>query len=465
MRQPRFRSIFKNLPLLLLLVASPGCLQSGFAQPHTTAGPALIGSQPVIVENARRDGKLHSFGIRTSVPASQTTQTMRSESSEPAHPPPLQQTLPQATALPGTVVAPDGVTGDCDYWIVSSRNCDGRHAPCDADCCLSFFHCPPDRSFCPQTREAFLASIRPDRPVCFVVHGSYNWWRDVMAESRLIHRWIRAAAPPRPIQVVIFTWPSNGNMPYLLPVDLAILGRRSAAHGTYLASIITQFPADQRVSIVGHSHGARTAVAALHVLGGGALENGQALPPGHAVPQHLRAVLLAAAIDHDWLNPADRYGQALMVPEKVLLMRNSRDATLGIYPLRKAFGDRALGRGGLGPDDRFALGPLGSKVVEMDVAQIADWHHGFAHYHEQPALAAGMLPYVYFHDDVPALLSPHPGTPVLAPTPPASPAKAAPAGPIIQESATAKPKAGELWIDSPSPSDPRRNAVELEFEK
>jgi hypothetical protein len=418
-----------------------------------------------VVENARRDGQFRSFGIRTSVPASPTAQAMPSKSPDPTQPSPFRNPMPQATTPPATVVAPDGAIGDCDYWIVSSRNCDGRHAPCGADCCLSYFHCPGDRSFCPQTREAFLASIRPDRPVCFVVHGSYNWWRDVMAESRLIHRWIRSAAPQLPIQVVIFTWPSNGNMPYLLPVDLAILGRRSAAHGAYLASVITQFPADQRVSIVGHSHGARTTVAALHVLGGGALENGQALPPGYSVPLHLRAVLLAAAIDHDWLNPGDRYGQALIVPEKVLLMRNSRDATLGIYPLRKGLGDRALGRCGLGPDDRFALGPLGSKVVEMDVAQIADWHHGFAHYHEEPVLAAGMLPYVYFQEEFPALPGPLPGTPALAPTPPTSATKATPTGPIIQESAAGKPRAGELWIDSPSPRDPHRNAVELEFEK
>lgn len=286
-----------------------------------------------------------------------------------------------------------------------------------------------------------------------------------MIESRLIHRWIRSAAPQLPVQVVIFTWPSNGNMPYLFPVDIAILGRRSAAHGTYLASVITQLPVEQPVSIVGHSHGARTTVAALHVLGGGALEKGQALPPGYSVPRHLRGVLLAAAIDHNWLNPGERYGQALLAPEKVLLMRNSRDATLGIYPLRKGFGDRALGRCGLGPDDRFTLGPTGSKVVEMDVAQFADWHHGFAHYYEQPPLAAAMLPCVYFQDDAPAVPGPLPGSPALTSPITTSPAKAMPTAPTIKESTSTKPKARELWIDEPAPPEPRRNAVELEFEK
>ncbi|MGE5192338.1 MAG: alpha/beta hydrolase [Deltaproteobacteria bacterium] len=464
MRQPLFRNIFKILPLALLLVGVAGCLQSGFAQSRAPGGPALAGSQPVVVENVRGDGKSRLFGIRTSVPAAQASQAMPSESPDPAQLPQSQPVPPQPTS-PQTSVVPRGLMCDGDYWIVSSRHCDSRHAPCDADCCLSYFHCPPDRSFCPQTRETFLASVRPDRPVCFVAHGSYNWWGDAMAESRLIHRWIRSAAPQSRIQVVIFTWPSDGNMPYIFPVDIAILGRKSAAHGTYLASLITHLPGEQKVSIVGHSHGARTAVAALHVLGGGVLEGGQALPPGYAVPQHLRAVLLAAAIDHHWLNPGDRYGQALMVPERVLLMRNSRDATLGIYPLRKGLGERALGRGGLGPDDRLVLGSLGPKVVEMDVAGFADWHHGFAHYHEQPALAAAMVPFVYFQDDAPAALGPLPGPPALTPTPATPPAKFMPEAPAVKESTTAKPKARELWVDQPAASEPRRNAVELGFEK
>jgi hypothetical protein len=195
------------------------------------------------------------------------------------------------------------------------------------------------------------------------------------------------------------------------------------------------------------------------------LEKGQALPPGYAVPQHLRAVLLAAAIDHDWLNPGERYGQALLAPEKVLVMRNSRDATLGIYPLRKGLGERALGRCGLGADDRFALGPIGSKVVEMDVARFADWHHGFAHYHEQPALAAAMLPYVYFQDDAPGVVGPLHASPVLTPTHRAPPSQAPPAVPTGKESASMKPKAPQLWVEEPTPPDPRRNAVELGFEK
>jgi hypothetical protein len=381
-------------------------------------------------------------------------------------PPPVQPFI-------GPSVSPSivgqGESGQCDFWIVSSRNCNGKIAPRDAGCCLEFYHRTSDGCLIPRGREAFMASLRPDCPVCFAIHGSYNYWRDVVDESQQVNRWIHSAAPDRPVQFVYFTWPSNGYMPFILPVDLAILGRRSAAHGAYLASLITQLLPGQPVSIVGHSHGARTAAAALHILGGGCLENGQALPCGFHAPERLRAVLLAAAIDHNWLNPGQRYGQALLVPERVLLLKNASDATLGVYPLRIGAGERALGKCGLGPDDRCALGPLGSKVAEFDVAQFTSWHHGFDNYHERPELATAIAPYVYFDDDAPATMGPVQGPPHFSEPASARPApttvrKVAPPAPAGSPRIQAKSAAPEIWVeDLPTPA-PRKKPVELRFE-
>jgi hypothetical protein len=103
-------------------------------------------------------------------------------------------------------------------------------------------------------------------------------------------------------------------------------------------------------------------------------------------------------------------------------------------------------------------------VVELDAAQFAEWHHGFAHYHEQPALAGAILPYVYFQD-APATVGPAIGPPASFPTPVAPPAKAGSITPVVKESASEKPKARELWVDEPAAPAPRRNAVELRLEK
>ncbi|HMC10749.1 MAG TPA: alpha/beta hydrolase [Pirellulaceae bacterium] len=387
----------------------------------------------------------------------------------------------QSSAAQTIVSAAPADLGDCDYWIVSSRNCGGTNSSPDAGRCLLYLHRTSEQNLVRERREAFLASVRPDRPVCFVMHGSYNRWGDVMVESRRIHRWLRSAAPELPLQVVFFTWPSDGNMPFIFPVDIAILGRRSSAHGAYLAGLISQLPADQRVAIVGHSHGARTAVAALHLLGGGALEEGPALPAGSTYPRQVRAVLIAAAIDHNWLNPGQRYGQALLVPERVLLLRNSRDSTLAIYPMRKLMGDRALGKDGLGQDDRFALGSLGPKVIELNAAEFADWHHSFADYHQRPELAKAMLPWAYFQEDgsfqgtgasttvVPT--GPTIGSPnrpsINSPTSPAvrlAPAAKPPEAASESDSSSEKQKAGEDRADEEEIPEIPRIGVELRVE-
>lgn len=322
-----------------------------------------------------------------------------------------------------------GCPCEFDYWIVSSRNCKGNAAPCNSACCLNYFHRTSERCLLPSNRDVFLSSLKPNVPVCFVIHGSYNWWSDVVKESLKINRWIRSACPGEPLQVVFFSWPSDGNMPFIFPVDIAVLGRKSSYHALYLADLITQFPPEQPVSLVGHSHGARTAVAAMHVLGGGRLEEGGMLPPGYSVPRRMQAVLIAAAIDHDWLNPGQRYGQSLLPVERVLLLRNSSDATLAIYPMRKPFGDRALGKNGLGIDDRLALDSLGYKVVELDARQFTRWHHSWADYHSEPALASAVSPYIHLRDDGPTYDG-LPAGPMTAPQPispePVTPAETSP---------------------------------------
>jgi hypothetical protein len=299
----------------------------------------------------------------------------------------------------GPRISAVGDLGDQDYWIVSSRGCDPSKLPADALRCLSFHHKVGDRVLVREPGNAFMSAIRPDRPICFVVHGSYNRWSDVVAESQKIHRWLKNAAPESPLQVVIFSWPADGNMPYLLPVDITILGNRGAAHSVFLAKLITQLPSEQLVSIVGHSHGARVTLAALHLLGGGRLEDGVVLPKGSPHPSHLRTVLIAAAVDHNWMNPGQRYDRSLYVTERLLLMRNSRDGWLTVYPTRTVIGERALGKGGLGRADRAKLGSLGSKVVELDAAQFTNWRHSFQDFHGCAELGRAMFPYVYFQEE------------------------------------------------------------------
>lgn len=490
MRQPIATTSHSLLPSAVLLLGSLGCMQPGLAQSRPAGGPAFVGSTPGVVEKSTPAAKPRVAWRRDNAPASLTAQSIPPQAPTPGQQPPSQANPQSSTSTPTVVVPPVVATADSDYWIVSSRDCDPNKSPGVGSRCLTFFHRTSNKNLAPETHATFVASIQPDRPVCFVIHGSYNWWRDVLEESQKINRWIHASSPGTPVQVVFFTWPSDGNMPVIFPVDIAVLGRKSAAHGIYLADLVTQLPPEQRVSIVGHSHGARAGVAAMHLIGGGTTENGLALPAARNTPQHLRAVLIAAAIDHNWLNPGERYSKALFPPERVLLMGNSRDATLGVYPMRKGFGERALGKNGLGQDDRFVLGALGPKVVELDVAQFTDWHHSFSHYHERPELAAAATPFIFFNDESQAAAGPANGPaigpppskgpsigPIISPepykpAPMATPVLPKSKSPVSRQMSSDKPKADEIWVIKPKESHeppatpvPRRKPVELEFER
>ena len=308
--------------------------------------------------------------------------------SPPAPPEPILSNGPVFTEVPG------------GYWIVSSRQ--ARVPPGDIDSSrgLIYLYRTPQsmRAF---PREVFLRTLRADRPTCITIHGSYNYWPDVLSESVHALRWIEQAAQGQSVQFVYFNWPADGYAHLVFPLELVAMGRRASRHSLYLANLISQFPADQPVCLVGHSHGARCSVAALHALGGGALEDGSRLVPGFVVPARMNAVLLAAAVDHDWLNPGERYGAALSVTERLLVMQNERDGWLNAYSLKDLLGNReALGRSGFQEADTIRMSDQIGKISVLDASPFAGRSHDFRAFHSRVELADAISPFVLFGPEV-----------------------------------------------------------------
>jgi hypothetical protein len=310
-------------------------------------------------------------------------------------------TVPSAIAptVPCSTCGPDG------YWIVSSWKC-RQTAP--HGCCgdLEFYHrdnCGPTQLL---NRDAFHASLAPGTPVCVVVHGSFTNWKGLCDDCGPVYRWLRSAAPTRPLAVVFFTWPSSGPITYEPHIDVAILGMRASFNSIYLGDLIARIPSGHPICIIGHSHGARMTAAALHLLAGGDVDDTRLsyLPPAD---QRIRSVLIAAALDHQWLDPGQRFGLALCRTECLLYMRNDHDIVLTFYPLRRVFSRRALGEKGLSGRDRDRLGYLNAKVVQLDVTRVIQSGHMWNHYYTHPELAAAIEPYVYF-DDAPPNFVPAP---------------------------------------------------------
>eukprot|EP00913_Durusdinium_trenchii_P023409 g21987.t1 len=230
----------------------------------------------------------------------------------------------------------------------------------------------------------------------------------------LMARWIRSANPGQPLQIVYFTWPSDGPFTGLFQIDIAKMGRRSSFNGIYLAQFISALPENASISLIGHSHGARMVCATLHLLGGGVVQNYQLCRPSQCT-RKLRVVFLAAALDHHWLNPGERFGRAFCPVEALLNIRNERDLPLLFYPLRRPFSHRALARTGFTRKDRRLLGATVAKVAELDATPQIGRRHFWQYYFQRPEIAASIAPYIFFTDRQHAA-APMPA-PAVEPTP------------------------------------------------
>ena len=284
---------------------------------------------------------------------------------------------------------------DPDYWIVSTRN--ARHEiengqPCHYEV-LRFDGSNQGRC---SSMEELVSSLQPSVPVCFMAHGSFVTWDSMLNDSARTYQWLREAAPCQPLHIVFYTWASNDG-DFLPHVKVNKLGNRSALNGFYLADVISKISTDHPVSLIGHSHGTRLVAASLHSMAGGTIE-GRILASGPQPARRIRVVLAAAAIDHNWLNPDERYGLALCAVEGVLNLRNHLDFPLLFYPLRRPFSRRAMAITGVTQRDRDEMCNWGSKIVDNDVSSLVGVGHIWAHYYNQPAIASAIRHYVYFDE-------------------------------------------------------------------
>jgi Alpha/beta hydrolase family len=294
------------------------------------------------------------------------------------------------------------VRGPCDpdYWIVSSRGCE-EQLECNRRCQYAVHHFDGPGRCRVGSLDEMYASMQPGVPVCFMVHGSFVDRETMLRDSAATYRWLRRAAPERPIQIVFYTWPSDDTMT-LLPNavncrDARRLGRRAELNSLYLAELVSRVPDDRPICLIGHSHGARMVAATLHFLAGGIVQ-GRCFSGGPYARQRIRAVLAAAAMDHDGFNPGQRFDLALCRAEALINLKNRRDVPLWFHPAYDFFTVPALGHTGITRCDQEFLGQSSCRVIEYDVTRMIGFGHVWPHYYQQPDIACMIRDYVYFSD-------------------------------------------------------------------
>ena len=289
-----------------------------------------------------------------------------------------------------------------NHWILSVRHCKDQCSACAAECCFGFARSDWCGNAQTSSESAFRNWIQPGVPICIYVHGSFVPADTVVSDSVSTFRWLRQAAPERPVQLICFTWHSDGiftlnpavAVSSAVPgLDVAILGKRAEVNGIRLARLLLSLPAESPVCIIGHSHGGRILASALHLLGGGSSCGIQLCQT--PCQRRIRAVFAAAAIDHHWLNPGERFGRAMCGADCVLNMKSRNDWALAVYPLRKPFSPRALGQAGFTRKDTARLGDAACRIAEVDVTGSIGAGHIWPRYTERPDFARMLLPWLY----------------------------------------------------------------------
>ncbi len=295
-------------------------------------------------------------------------------------------------AVPDTNCLP--VACPLDYWVVSSRCCLQEMAPGCPSCDLQVFRYTAQTGLQRSSLPELIAATSPSVPMAINVHGSFVSWEDILEQAGPTAGWLRRAAPGKPLQMVFFTWPSDISVAPIPQITIDQLGRRAETNGRYLAGFLSCVPANVRVSIIGHSHGARAAAAAMHLMAGGIVRgcHGGTCQG----PSRVRLIFAAAAFNHDWLNHDGRYYCAINRTECVLNLRTRCDAALLAYAIRWPISKRALGTTGFTGKDHADFGWQTTKLADCDVKPLLRVHHVWPYYYAQPQIASWMAPYVHF---------------------------------------------------------------------
>jgi hypothetical protein len=330
-------------------------------------------------------GLVASFAPRPAVSAT-NHEAATSEATNPA--------AADVTSLPAAPIAESTTPANChairahdQVWLVSTRGLgcpDGSSAPG-----LHFWQSNGSGEWTDSSLAAFVAADDPAMPTEFYVHGNFEDFDETAQRGLGLYGRLIALAPDsRPFRFVIWSWPTDrGKHPLQLTREHA---HRADGEAYYLGWLIDRMDRRVQVGLIGYSLGSRVVTGAMHLLGGGQLIGLSLVLDAKAARPTVRAALVAAAEDCDWLSPGRPNGEAIGLVDKMLLLNNSCDSVLKRYPhLERCSRAEALGYVGVcGPVDM-------QKIVQIDVCCAVGSVHEWSRFFYNDSLIADLLPYVF----------------------------------------------------------------------
>jgi hypothetical protein len=223
---------------------------------------------------------------------------------------------------------------DDDIWLVSCRRivCLTTCRAGDVDERLEYWRYSECGNWRRSDQAEFLETTTAPLPTCVWVHGDRMESGEAFAIGLQVYRQLICGVRRKtPIRFVIWSWPSAKQIAGRPAHDAQIKASRCDPAGYALASMLTQLDPQTPLSLVGFSFGARVVTSALHVAAGGAIDGfGLQISEESPNPAY-HVVLMASALDNDWLEPGKRYGMALDRVSQLLLVNNYCDWVLKRY--------------------------------------------------------------------------------------------------------------------------------------
>jgi len=266
---------------------------------------------------------------------------------------------------------------NAETWLISTRRASSS-GRLDSDCQrIAYWRLADNCRWLPADEDDFFHGDDGPLPTTIFVHGNLTSQAGAIGNGRRILRQIECEAAGRSFRFVIWSWPSNRTCRRTRQ-DTRLKACRSDVQGYYLAECLRRVEPDVPVSLVGYSFGARVIAGALHMLAGGQVAGRSLSQPPQSEPvaeEHVplrRAVLVAAAMDANWLLPGRRNGLALSQVDRLLVTCNGRDPVLKWYPLMyRRGGPQALGF--VGPGGCLSTEKIERLNLSCSVGRDHDW--------------------------------------------------------------------------------------------
>jgi hypothetical protein len=240
---------------------------------------------------------------------------------------------------------------------------------------------------------AFQASALPGVPTTVLVHGNGTDEDWAVRHGNEFFALMKQRACGKPFRLIVWSWPAERAL-RRIRLDVQFKTCRSDVEAYYLARVLAGLPKGTPLSLAGYSLGCRTLGGALELLAGGS-EAGRSLPPqvlaawNQAGPRPIRVMLVAAALDADWLEPCGPFALAPAAVERILVSQNVRDPVLRLYSrLYGPRGPEALGHAG-------PTGTAGGKMEVYDVSCEVGRKHDFDRYEESSAVGQRLAWYTF----------------------------------------------------------------------